>query len=324
MHVVQERRRRGEHLDVAGPPEPFVALRAVGGHVEEVAPQTPDHVLVQPVDERVRAGEPAGPLHVGVDHLGGDGGGVEGTRPAVDLGVPEAVEGELRLPGDRTVPGQGEGVGRLGQPERSGAELVVLQHLGVPQGDHGAGRAVDGQSQPAHQVLAEVQHRPSGRGGDHLLDGQLLDPADDRRGPRARGGDRFGGDGRGPVGVVESRAVPARLREPRVVVLAVVDPAGRDRPRADPPGLVGDHHLAAAVRVRDHQLTRHGGLVGVEGCGLAAEAVPLGGPAAGETDPERVGPGDQQVGHVGGLVDEPPLVRRPARLEDLVVDVGRR
>ena len=33
-------------------PEPLVALRAVGGHVEEVAAQAPDHVLVQPVDQR--------------------------------------------------------------------------------------------------------------------------------------------------------------------------------------------------------------------------------------------------------------------------------
>ena len=38
--------------------------------------------------------------------------------------------------------------------------------------------------------------------------------------------------------------------------------------------------------------------------------------------PSALRPGHQQVGHVGGLVDEPPLVRRPARLEDLVVDVG--
>ena len=106
------------------------------------------------------------------------------------------------------------------------------------------------------------------------------------------------------------------------MVLAGVDPAGGDRSGRDPPGLVGGHDLTAAVRVRDHQLPRHGGLIGVEGCGLTAEAVPLGGPAAGETDPERVGPGHEQRGHVGGLVDEPPLVRGPARLEHLVVDVG--
>ena len=210
----------------------------------------------------------------------------------------------------------------LASLEWAGAELVVLEHLRVPQGDHRAGRAVDGQPQPAHQVLAEVQDRPTGRGGDHLLDGHLLDPADDRRGASARGGKGLPGGRCGPAGVVEPGAVPTRRRESDVVVLAGVDPAGGDRSGRDPPGLVRGHDLPASVRVRDHQLPRHGGLVGVEGCGLTTEAVPLGGPAAGEADPERVGAGDEQLGHVGRLVDETPLVRRPARLEHLVVHVG--
>ena len=42
-----------EHLDVAGPAQALVALRAVGRDVEEVAAHAPDHVLMQPVDQRV-------------------------------------------------------------------------------------------------------------------------------------------------------------------------------------------------------------------------------------------------------------------------------
>ena len=44
LHVVEERRGRREHGEVAGPAEALVALRAVGGHVEEVAPEPPHHV----------------------------------------------------------------------------------------------------------------------------------------------------------------------------------------------------------------------------------------------------------------------------------------
>ena len=65
-HVVEEAGGGREHLDVAGPAQPLVALRAVGRDVEEVAAHAPDDVLVQPVEQRVGALEPAGALHVGV------------------------------------------------------------------------------------------------------------------------------------------------------------------------------------------------------------------------------------------------------------------
>ena len=70
--VEQEAGGRREHLDVAGPAEPLVALRAVGGHVEEVAAHAPDDVLVEPVELRVRRAEPAGAAQVGADHDGLD------------------------------------------------------------------------------------------------------------------------------------------------------------------------------------------------------------------------------------------------------------
>ena len=65
--VVEVRRRRGEHREVAGPAEPLVALRAVGRYVEEVAAQPPHHVAVQLGEQRVGALEGAGAAQVGVD-----------------------------------------------------------------------------------------------------------------------------------------------------------------------------------------------------------------------------------------------------------------
>jgi len=58
-------RGRGEHLRVARPAEPLVALRAVGRDVEEVAPLPPHDVVLELVQERVRGLERARLLEVG-------------------------------------------------------------------------------------------------------------------------------------------------------------------------------------------------------------------------------------------------------------------
>ena len=97
LDVEEERRGRGEHCDVAGPAEPLVALRAVGGHVEEVAARAPDHVAVQLVEQFVGALELAGPRQLGGDHDSSNAIGGELARPALDLDVAEAVESECRL-----------------------------------------------------------------------------------------------------------------------------------------------------------------------------------------------------------------------------------
>src|SRR5699024_8177663 len=165
-----ERRRAGEHLDVAGPAEALVALRAVGGHVQEVAACGPDDVLVQLVHQRFAAPEPTGAAQVGADHLGGHLLGAQVAGPG-HLGVPEAVEGET---GGQVVAAGGQlvAVGGGGAAQRPGAQLTVGEHLGVPQAYDGGGRLrrsrtlvgaarpfrarYVGQVHPADQVLPEV------------------------------------------------------------------------------------------------------------------------------------------------------------------------
>jgi hypothetical protein len=51
--VVEVAGRRREYLEVAGPAEPLVPLRAVGRHVKEVPAHPPHHVLVQLRQQRV-------------------------------------------------------------------------------------------------------------------------------------------------------------------------------------------------------------------------------------------------------------------------------
>ena len=164
---VEEVRGGGrEGGDVTGPAEPLVALGAVGGNVEEVAARAPDHVAVQLVEQLVGTLELSGPAQIGGDDDGAQIIGGQIAGPALDLDVAEAVEREGRLE-EVAVTAQDEPIRRRGSAQRPHAEFVVLEHLGVPQGDLGAGRPLDLEAQPAHEILAEVDQRlAGGRGPD--------------------------------------------------------------------------------------------------------------------------------------------------------------
>ena len=218
--LVQVAGGRGKDLNVAGPPEPLVALRAVGRKVQEVAPHAPDDVVMQPVDQRVRALEPPGPFHVTVDHDRGDVRRIERAGPPLHLDVPEAVEGEPRLPHLFSVTGQGVAVGGGRPPQRADGQFAVLEHLGMTELDRVALGTRDADADPSHQVLSEVEDGAATGGCDDLAHREFLDRpghrADAGRGNDAR---RRHAD-RGPVAVVEPRPRPV-----------TVGPAGRRRSR---------------------------------------------------------------------------------------------
>ena len=96
--VVVERRRAAENLRIPRPAEALVALRAVGGKIEEVAPLPPHDVLLQAVDKGVLAGEGARLLHIGVQNEEGEIFGAH-LVDALDAEIAEAVEGEVRAEG---------------------------------------------------------------------------------------------------------------------------------------------------------------------------------------------------------------------------------
>ena len=86
--------------------------------------------------------------------------GLQLAGPAVDLGIAEAVEGEARLPGLHAAARAACSWSvALARAQRAGAQLAVLEHLGVAQGDRLPGRALHVNAQPADQVLAEVDER---------------------------------------------------------------------------------------------------------------------------------------------------------------------
>ena len=283
--VVQERRGRCEHLDVAGPAEALVALRAIGRQVDEVPAHAPAHVLVEPVEPVVRRVERAGRLHVGVAHDGLDRVGRQLARPAVDLHVAEAVDRERRLVGLDAATAEHVGVGLRRAAERPGAELAVLEHLGVVQHDRVTGRAVDGEPDPAGDVLAEVDDGgAAGRCADRHRP-HRLDPAHGWSGGRRHQmGDRRELAGVDPVAVVEARCRPFGLGQPGVVRLAVVQ-AGREvGPETGAPVTIRGDRVDRAVVVAELQLGDRPGVGAVDLAAPSAEAEAAPVPPLGDGD----------------------------------------
>ena len=76
---------RDEDLDVAGPAQPLVALRTVGGHIHEIAFLAPHDVVLQLVEQRIGALEVAGASHVRVQHDAGHRVAVDRVRDSPAL-----------------------------------------------------------------------------------------------------------------------------------------------------------------------------------------------------------------------------------------------
>ena len=247
--VVEQGSGGGEHLDVAGPAEPLVALRAVGGHVQEVAAHAPHDILVELVDTRIRALEPAGAHHVGVQHHGGDVFAPQFAGPAAHPGVAEAVEGEAGLPHFGAAAAGDVAVGGPGGAQRTHAQFAVLQHLGVANRDGSACLRGHADAHPADQVLAEVDQRLAGWGALNRQRGHFLYRTHWRH-RRGREGIQVMLDylDRLPTAGVVAGLRPAAQIEPRIVGLAVVQVGAALGPGAGVPLAVGGHGQHRPVR----------------------------------------------------------------------------
>ncbi len=320
--VVEEAGGGCEDLDVTGPAEAFVALGAVGGNVDEVAAHAPYDVLVQAVDQRFAALEPAGSPHVRVVDPGGHHVGGQVRRPAADFGVAEAVEGEAWFPGERGPAGEDQGVGGVGLAQRPCGEFALLQDLGVPEGDGGVGRAVEGDAEAADEVLAEVEQVAVAAGAGHLDRCDLLGAAHGW----ARGGDEgaevtaVGAYGRPFPRTQAGGGGPAGVVQPCVERLALVQAAGQDRSGGGAPGAVRGDRDRGSVLVRHLQLGEEGLVGAVDVAGAAVEAVLAAVPAVTEPGADGVGAFGEVAGDVVGAVAQAVRVDRPAWGEGLVAD----
>ncbi|GAA3143022.1 hypothetical protein GCM10020001_077430 [Nonomuraea salmonea] len=290
------------------------------------APERAGRPQIGMTHDRLDRGLDPGPGTVATAGLDPGPGAVAGlgqrARPAVDLGVPEAVHGEAGLPllGD-VVAAQRVRVRGGGVAQWTEAERAVLQDLGVAEGDRLPGRTLDADAQPAGDVLAEVEDGLAGRACQHLPWPQRLDPAHRRTRRRDEPGgvvaEHVGGR---PGGGFEAGLRPALGQQAGVVPLAVVQAGGGDRARGAAPVLVGDDQVGAAVLVGDLQLGDERDAVAVDGGLAAAEADAAAVPAVGQGGADRVGALAQQGGDVVGAVAQPPVVAAPAGGEHVVAD----
>ena len=257
-----------EDLRVARPAQPLVALRAVGGHVEEVA-------LLAPAGCCAGAGSAAGssvskrPVTGMSEWTTTPVSAVERrlARPALDRDVAEALEGEVRLVHlvraaleDVASPAASPPAGwrcrscRPCRAPRRGAASPSSRPARAPSGARGP---------PCSGPCRRPSRRRASSGPSPAGPPRSSGPAGPpgRRATRSRGLDHD--DGR-PVRVRVARGAPARALQPGVVGLAVVDVRAADRPRRRLPRPVGPHGLDAAVRVLDPELAEQREAVAVD------------------------------------------------------------
>ena len=294
--VVEEGRGRDEELPVAGPACPL-ALRAVGGDLARVVAERPLRDVVQRVDPLVAAAEPPGAPEVGVHHHPGDVVGRERPGVALDAGELEPVGGVSRLEHLARRAGRDHVVGhahRLRCPGEVESRIEVVlrhvtggvDHLAVHHGQLGPLRSEISQSQPAVDVLAQVDHVAVRRQTGDRDGPQLLHPA----GRRCRRACQVG------VAVVGDRdGHPSAGLGPVVLVLARHEVGPAERPGRRLPSLARRDDGAVRMQLPEEGQGRP---VAVGGLEEARAAAP---PPVAEHDLPSVLALDQQVTHVVGL-----------------------
>ena len=306
IHVVERGGR--EDLGVAAPAEALVALRAVGGEVEEVSLLPAHDAALEPVDERIGALKGAGVGERGVDDDGGECAGR--GRDAGDLDVAETVEGEARLPRFLAAACADVAVGGAGAAQARGVEGAVgFEHFAKAQRDRGAAFRANGQARPAGDILREVEDEHAGLwlgDGDgcalfHAADGRARFFAELDR----RRGEKIDGE-------------PIARCEARVAGLAVIERVRADRSGGGLPARVGDEVRFLAAVVRD-EFGEERGIKSVAQAELRlAEDAAV--PAVAEHDVDRVFAGAEQVGDVVVQEIDPLAIVGPAGSEHVFAD----
>ncbi len=100
-------------------------MRTVSGDADEVGAQAGDDVALELLDTWVGAGERTNQTRGGAQHPRLDAGCIQRTIDAADLGVAEAVKGQLGLQRDGAGVGKGELVLLLGAAQVLDVQLTI-------------------------------------------------------------------------------------------------------------------------------------------------------------------------------------------------------
>ncbi len=319
----QERLPLRFRRSVPQPTLPFVTLRAIRGNTPIIASHSPDDVLVDPVDHRLRALERPGRFQIVVDDTALDRIQRRTSREPGYFHETKAVIGESRLVDLRPLPLECVEVGHLRTPDVVQVERAVfLERLGVAE-LHGRARfALNLEAAPADHVLAHVEdeHARLRLGDLHRLERLGHPDRLDHLGNQwsGRGGHQLHAL---PVAVVKSRTAPARHLLAGVVFLPVKLVVGLNRSVGGQlPGLVADDKLARAVLVVDGQLEQQLGIA-VAFHGHRALSPGCVEPPVAEPDSDHVGPSVQLLGHIERQIVNSLRIIRQTRRQNLVADL---
>ena len=244
------------------------------------------------------------------------------ARPAGQLGVSEPAVREARLPYLEPLAFENVLVRRLCGAVVVAVECAVVpQDLGEPQPDPRTAWPAHLQSNPADQVLPEIEDGNSWLGAGDGLCWPLLRHANRlaalaHETLEGRVGRRQRAD---PVAVGEAGLIPAVHLQPGIVCLAVVEAVSRDWRRVRFPGVVTDKALPRAVRVLHVQLQNAAEVTPRIDGGLSPTQ-PAGPPAAAQYHADRVVSTPEVVGHVVSLILHPLGIVRPAGSEHVFAD----
>ena len=166
-----------ENSSVTGPAQPFIALRAVGRHIDKVGALAPHDVRPQAVDQRGGAGKLRGGGSVRTQHQRGEGVKRRVAAHACNRDIAEAVVGEA---GDKRILAAAahKGIGGLGGAQVGSIQAAVRrQGFGKTQGDFLPGGTLPVQPDNTGHILAEIQNRRAVRRMQQLHRGAALEHA---------------------------------------------------------------------------------------------------------------------------------------------------
>ena len=242
--------------------------------------------------------------------------GVRASWPVLQLGVAEAMDGELWRPLLAVDAGAHVTVDRDGCAQWAYSEFAVFDDLGVVEPEHVAGCSLWSDAQAAGDVLAEVETYPTAR---HCFDRRGAESLDY---PHGRSGGRL--DVRREVGEREDRgalpacrvelgAAPSDRQVARVVAFALVQSSLSDGRLNESPRVLEGYFHDRTVAFREFQLKQDRDVPPVCVPYSSVEADPTSIPSVRQPYPECVHAIPQRGRHVVGLVADSVQVAGPAR-----------
>jgi len=156
--------RADKYLRVAGPAQPFVALRAIGRNIEKIVLLAPDNILIQPIEQRAGGDHLPGAPQLGVNHNGSEARKIRFVGERIEPDVAEAHKRVVRFVSLVAFTADVSQLRFCGTQIFSVEIAGRVQHFRVRDHDFVVGVRTDRKRNIARNLLPEIDNRFSLRG----------------------------------------------------------------------------------------------------------------------------------------------------------------